>query len=648
VWEGNSSVFADGVWFIELAALIRGAMDSALLTQAIAGAFKQSGQVEPITLNLLQESLAGKQMLLILDNCEHLVDACAEIAERLLHRCWQLHILATSREKLRVPGEMVYAVPPLALPDPAARTPAHVLSTPAARLFVERIGIAPSIHKTREEDAVAIAQICRQLDGIPLALELAAPLAHNMTFTEIAAQLHNQMAILTNNYRTAIPRHQTMYSALVWGYHLLAPDEQQLLARVSVFAGGWTLTACQSVCGAESGNSLLLPLHQLVAKSFVLVAYLDGERRYHLLEPIRQFAHAQLVASGEQETTRRRHAAYYLTLAAEMGQARDTPQEQAWLQRLEPERNNLRAVNEWALAHNEAEFARQFNGLLFVYWIYCSSQAEADHWLEAALGLQAIEGNGARTPTALSAEIMALDAAGYAAVGLLDYERAQAHFAHEMALCAAIGDQKGVAAALRGCGFTGMLAGDLVQAQVCDEDALALSKKAQDHRGIAWVLYDLGYLALVRGELNVAQALLEEALPSLRQLGINFGAYRALLALGHVARASGEPDRAGGLYRDALRLQQAMHYTQYVADGLEGLAGIAAQAGDPVRAAWLFAAAQTQRDAIAMSHWQHQVAGYERDVELARRQLDPESWRTAWEAGSVMTLKQAVEHALSS
>lgn len=134
----------------------------------------------------------------------------------------------------------------------------------------------------------------------------------------------------------------------------------------------------------------------------------------------------------------------------------------------------------------------------------------------------------------------------------------------------------------------------------------------------------------------------------MRRNRINFGAYRALLALGHVARASGEPSRAGRLYRDALRLQQAMHYTQYIADGLEGLAGIAAQAGDPMRAAWLFAAAQTQRDAIAMSHWQHQVAGYERDVELARRQLGPESWRTAWAAGSVMPLKQAVEHALSS
>lgn len=643
VWGDAAIAFADGVWFVELAALTEGA----LIAQTIARLFKLPAADECATLELLQAHLAEKQLLLILDNCEHLVDACAALAEGLLHRCWQVRILATSREELRVSGEVVYPASPLALPDPAARAPAHVFASSAAQLFVERMGSAPSLHRTSEEDAAAIAFICRQLDGIPLALELAAPLARGITLAEIAAQLHDQMALLTNSYRTAIPRHQTMHAALVWSYRLLAPAEQQMLARVAVFVGGWTLAACQAVCDDARGEGLTLPLlHELVAKSFVLVDHVDGERRYRLLEPVRQFAHAQLVAGGEKEFARRRHAAYFLALAEQMEAARDTPQERKWLQRLEPERNNLRAANEWAIVQNEAEFAQRFNGLLFAFWIYCSSLAEADHWLEAALALNKGDDDRERTPAALSAEIMALDAAGYAAVSLQDYDRAQARFARELALCAESGDPKRTAAALRGSGFVAMLRGDLMQAQACDEQALALSRNAQDRWGIAWALYDLGYLAFVRGEMTLAQALLEEALPSLHQQGINFGEYRALLALGHVMRAMNEPDRARELYRDALRLQQLMHYTQRAADGLEGLAGIAVQDSAPRRAARLFGAAHAHREAIAMSHWRHQVAGYERDVAAARSQLDAETWRADWGIGRAMTLEQAVAYAL--
>jgi predicted ATPase len=654
VWGEHTSAFADGVWLVELAALADGPLATALATQAIANRFKLAAQADHTTLELLQEHLASKHLLLILDNCEHLVDVCAEIVEGLLHRCWQLHILTTSREALRIPGETVYPVLPLALPDPDAGTPAQLLASPAAQLFVGRMGVAPSLHKAQKADMVAIATICRQLDGIPLALELAAPLTRHMTFTEIAAQLHDQMAILTNSYRTDIPRHQTMHGALIWGYRLLAPAEQKVLARSSVFAGGWTLAASQTVCGDELGESLLLSLHQLVAKSFVLVEHHNGTRRYRLLEPVRQFAHAQLVANGELDATQRRHAAYFLALAEQMEQARDTPQEREWLQTLEAERDNIRSVNAWALDQNEAEFAQRFNGSLFAFWLYCTSLAEASHWLEAALALRPalaprpVENGAQPTATALSTAALALDAAGYAAVLQHDYARAQTRFERELALYSELGDQRGVATALRGCGFTAMLRDDLDHAQVCDEQALILSRAAQDHRGVAWVLFDLGYLAFVRGDLPAAQTLLEEALPQLLELGITFGAFRALLAQGHVLRALNQPEQARRCYRDALHLQRPLHYSQYVADGLEGLAGIAAHASRPEHAARLFGAAHAHRIATAMPRWRHQETGYSRDLALARCQLNAEIWGAAWSAGCAMTLEQAVAYALAA
>lgn len=647
MWDGAHGAFADGVWLVELASLAGGGRDAALVAQAIANLFKLSGPADRTSLELVQAALAPKHMLLILDNCEHLVQGCAEVAEALLHRCWRLHILATSREELRVAGEVVCPVLPLALPDPQERAPERVLSTAAAQLFVERMGTAPALRRMQEEDAAAIAHICRRLDGIPLALELAAPLTRSMGLAQIAEQLRDQMAILTTSYRTAIPRHQTMHSALVWSYRLLAPAEQQLLAQMSVFAGGWTLPACTAVSGAAAEESILLPLHQLVAKSFVLVEYGSGERRFRLLEPIRQFAHAQLAAAGDLEATRRRHAEYYLTLAEEMGTARDTPQEREHLQQLSPERDNLRAVNQWCLEHHAAEFAQRFNGLLFAYWVYASSSQEANYWLETALSLPQSEDLAARTPASLAAEASALDTAGYVAVLQLDFTRARAYFERELALCRKSGDQRGVAAAMRGIGFTAMHGGDLPQAQIHDEQALAVAQAAGDDWGCAWGLYDLGYLALVRGELRSAQSQLEEAVVRLREQGINFGLFRALLALGRVAKAQGDPQRAHGQFCAALRLQQVMGYTNHVAEGLEGVAGIAAQEGQTLMAARLFAAAHAHREATFWPRWRDQEADYAADLALARSGLAGRIWEENWALGCAMPLEDAVKLALA-
>ncbi len=637
VQSSDVIVFAHGVWLVELAALT----EPMLVAQAIARLFKLPEQPDSAALDLLQDYLADRHLLLILDNCEHLADTCAEIAQHLLQHCWQLHILATSREALRLPGEHLYRVQPLALPDVTERAAERMLACASAKLFMERMQLARPAFKVREEDAATVARICRQLDGIPLALELAAPLIRSMTLPEIAGQLRDEMAVLKSSFRAAIPRHQTMHSALLWSYRLLTPAEQQLLARVSVFAGGWTLAAAQAICAGEPVTDLCASHEQLVSKSFVLVEDRHGQQRYRLLEPVRQFAHDQLVTSGEEAQTRRAHAGYYLVLAEHLEQARDTVQEREWLERLEPERDNLRATNGWALEGREAEFALLFNGALFAFWIYRSNLVEARHWLEAALALQ----SAAATPAAATAEARALDVAGYLMVWHHP-PTAQVYFERELDLYTEMGHQPRIAEALRGCGFAAMIRGDLAQAQEYTERGLALSQEATDRQGVAWSLFDLGYLAYVRGDLDRAAALLEEALPELQAEGMVYGACRALFALGHVMRGRAELERARAFYQEGLRIQQAMHYIEIIADGLEGLAVIATLNGHGVRAAGIFAAAHAHRETTGWHRYRHDEAGYERTLELARRRVDPEAWRAAWEAGCAMTLEQAVEYAL--
>jgi non-specific serine/threonine protein kinase len=346
VKQAPIEIARDGIWLVELAALAQ----PTLVIQAIAQLFQIPEQPSRTTLELVQEYLAEKHLLLLIDNCEHLVDVCAELAEQLLQRCWHLRILATSREPLRIPGEYAHPVVPLTIPDVREQRPEQILSSSAAQLFVARMHAhlpAPNAH---QNDVGAIAQICRQLDGIPLALELAAPLSQSMPLAEIASQLQHQMAILTNTYRTAIPRHQTMHSALVWSYRLLAPAEQSLLASVAVFAGGWTLEAAQAICSECPPERVLPMLNDLIVKSLVVQEELPGQWRYRLLEPVRQFAQIQLQASGMEEVVQRRHAEYFLTLAEQMSSARDTPHEREWLQRLEKEHDNLRATLEWSIA----------------------------------------------------------------------------------------------------------------------------------------------------------------------------------------------------------------------------------------------------------------------------------------------------------
>ena len=387
--------FSDGVWLVELAPL----SDPGLVPQSVATALDVPEEVGRPRLATLTDALRARHLLLLLDNCEHVVEACARLAEGLLRACPELKILATSREALRIAGETTYQVPSLAFPervdDREAPSTTHdatrITQYEAVRLFIDRaVVVAPDFAVTNI-NAPAVAQICHRLDGIPLAIELAAARVRSMSVEQIAARLDDQFHLLTGGSRTALPRHQTLRALIDWSHDLLTEQERALLRRLSVFAGGWTLEAAEAVCSDDARPGVILSdavmdvLDGLVNKSLVVVHRGPPEIRYHMLETIRQYARERLVESKEEAQVRTRHLDYFLGLA-QSGEidvvGREDP---AYFQVLETELDNLRAALDWSLTgHKDPEDALRLAGTLRFLW-NISYQTEGAKWLTAAL-----------------------------------------------------------------------------------------------------------------------------------------------------------------------------------------------------------------------------------------------------------------------
>jgi non-specific serine/threonine protein kinase len=635
-----NSAFSDGVWFVELAALRAGEMATTMIAQTIAHLFNLPEQAQRTPLDLLQAYLADRHLLLILDNCEHLVDACAEIVVHLLHHCWGLHILATSREELAIPGEVLYPILPLALPAAGTRELVHVLDCASAQLFVERMRTAQPSLVLQPGDKGHIVQICRQLDGIPLALELAAPLARRMTLAEIAGQLDNQMALLMTSYRTVIPRHQTMQRALAWSYRLLAPVEQQVLARLAVFAGGWTLAAAQAVCVEHLDASLALILQQLVNTSWLLTENHHEHRRYRCLEPVRQFAYAQLVAGGEEEESRRRHAAYFLALAEQAEAELHGSQQAIWLARLEVEYDNLRSALEWSLAHGYWETAIRLAVALAGFWSTRGRFSEGRMWLELVLE------QGTMAQPAL--RIQVLNAAGHLASEQNDFTRAQELLEAGLALCQERNDHHQRVQVFTNLGLLELFQGHFTRATHYFAAALTDYQCLNDVAGIASSTNNLGLVALYSGDNAQAAVLFAESLQLFRQLGETRAIAEVLGSLGILAFNQGDHLRAITLQRESLALFQAVGDQENISDGLKALALSAMRQGSIARAVRLLAAAARIREAIGAPMPPIDAVPYEHLIATARTQLDETTFVAAWEAGRAMTLEQAIAYAFDT
>ncbi len=570
----------DGVWFVELAAM----SDPTLVPQTVASALSVREQSGRPVLTTLSDFLQPKHVLLVLDNCEHLVAVCGHLAETLLRACPTLRVLATSREVLGIPGEVIWRVPSLSLPDPR-RPPSleHLTQYEAVRLFVERAVYSQQGFALTNGNAPAVVQVCHQLDGIPLAIELAAARVKVLAVEQIAARLDDRFRLLIGGSRSVLPRHQTLRAAMDWSYDLLSEKERGLLRRLSVFAAGWTLEAAEVVCsgdGVEAAEILDL-LTQLVDRSLVMVETQSGEARYRLLETVRQYGWPKLVDSGESERLRRRHLDFFFRQAdirhALAGAAIGQEITVAWAQRMETEHDNMRLALEWALGSVGAETALRLAVALHLFWDIRGYWTEGRKWLELALAAA----SGA--PSSLRAK--AFHGAGLLAWYQGDNRRTVAQLEASVALHRDLGDKEGIANSLDILGIVAYRQGDYGRAEALLEESLMLNREL-GHK-TPFTLYLLGIVARLRGDYEQAEARGRESLALNRELGRKGSAALTLDSLGLLAYYRGDYTQAEVLCEEALALFRERADKFGTAGSLNTLALVACGQGDYRQAAAL-------------------------------------------------------------
>lgn len=668
--------YPDGIWFIDLSVLT----DPALVPSTVAatlGIHEESGQP---TLTTLAEAMRSRTLLLVLDNCEHVVGACAQLAETLLRTCTALRILVTSREALGIAGEVAWRVPSLSLPQPheLARIDslARITQYEAIRLFIERAEAASSEFRVTSHNIGAIVQICRRLDGIPLAIELAAARVKALSVEQIAARLDDRFRLLTGGSRTALPRQQTLRAMMDWSYELLNDRERMLFRRLSAFAGGFTLEAVEAVCVDDQIPSyeIIDLLTNLVSKS--LVVFRDEEARYRLLETVRQYARDKLLETGEAARVRDRHRDWFLAFAERAGSALQGPDQALWLKRLETEHDNLRAALEWS--SNDAETGLRLAGALWFFWYLRGYVSEGREWLRQSLErtghapspLRAKALYGASMlaraqddyaqATALLEESLMLyrvlkDKHGVASVlgnlGVIAFARgdyARATKLHEESLehFRELGDTVGIASALSELGNVAMYQNDIARAEELLEESLSLARAAQDDQGVALALRRLGAVLFQKGEYARAKALLQESLELYRGLGVVPGLASVLNALGMVALSEGDAQRASTLLCESLIKYRDVGDKWHVALCLDRLARVAAAQGDWRRAAQLLGAEEALRETIGAPLPPSEHEGREETLRCAHERLGEELFAAAWADGYAMKLDHAIAFAL--
>jgi len=576
VAEDRLDTFPDGVWLVELAPLADPALVPAALAQVL-GLREEPGR--PI-LETLSNHLKAQHLLLILDNCEHLVAACAALAAALLRACSEVRTLATSREALGVGGERRYRVPSLSVPDPK-HLPAPDLagSYEAVQLFVERATERRDDFALTEGNARAIAEVCAHLDGVPLAIELAAARAGSLSVAVIAVRLDERFRLLTGGSRDLPSRQRTLRAALDWSWELLTTEERALLARLAVFAGGWGLEAAEVVCAGEGVApwAVLDGLDALVGKSLVQVDETGEEAgRYRLLETVRQYAAERLEELDQAAAARDRHLAWCLALAEQAEPELRGPEQGVWLRRLETEHDNLRAALGWARERRAGEEDLRLAAALWRFWEMRAYFGEGLGRLEEAL----VRGAG----SAPGVRAMALNGAGMLASRRGDFARAKALHEEALALRRALGDTPGLAASLNNLGNIAYYQGDWTRTVALYEESLALYRELRHTVGIATGLNNLAVLAADMGNIERAMTLHEEGLAMCHERGDTWGIALALGNLGELAERQGDYARALAMHEESLALYRQLGDTNGIAWSLGNLGLLAADMNDHGRA----------------------------------------------------------------
>jgi len=632
--------YPDGVWLAELAAL----SDPTLVARAVAATLGVRAQPDRSLTQTLCSHLGSGRMLLVLDNCEHLVDAAAQFAKDLLSACPGLRVLATSREPLGISGEIVWPVPTLSLPDPeAALTVDDLMGAEAVRLFVDRARSRLPAFEVTRENARAVATICLELDGIPLAIELSTARMGALAVEQVAERLENSLKLLTGGDRTVAHRHQTLRATLDWSYELLTQPERVLFRRLSVFAGGWTLEAAE-VVGAGDGieeGDVLERLSGLVNKSMVVVDPADGGGlHYGMLEPVRRYGQERFEESGEADAVGRRHAYWYFELAKEVEPWLRGARQEVWLEQLEREYGNLRAALSWALERGEADLGLWFGAALGESWYMSGNLSEGRRWLEAAL---VESGDAPPTPT----RTKALLRAGWIAWEQGDYEGSVAMSEESLMLSRELGDEAGTVAALSNLGWAALLVNDLEKASALAEEAVTLGRALDDTGGIARALLIPGLTAVARGDQERAIALHEESLALARKAGDDV-AMALALGMGVFAYlGQGDNRRAKELCEQSLALPPQPRVLNATTFQLHASAALASSQGLAVRSARLWGAAESLRETIGATRSPVELRVHGPYIEAARQMLGEVAWGEAWAEGKAMTVEEAEEYALA-
>jgi predicted ATPase/DNA-binding CsgD family transcriptional regulator len=673
-----ADVFRDGVCSVSLSSISDPGLVISTTAQTLG--LKEAG--ERTLLDQLKLHLHQKHMLLLLDNFEHLAAGAPLLAE-LLSGCPGLKVLVTSRAALHVSGEHQFPVPPLDLPDlnqlPGLET---LLSYASVALFTQRACAVKPDFVLTEANAGAVAELCVRLDGLPLAIELAAARFKLMSPQVMLAHMlgnrgRSSLRLLTGGPRDLPPRQQTLRGTIEWSYALLDPDEQRLFIRLTSFSGGCTLEAAEEVCSATGGLSttVLDGLASLVDKNLLRQAgQANAEPRLAMLETIREYALERLAGSGEEESTRQDHAAYYLALAEEAMPKLNGGDQELWLNRLEVEHDNLRTALTWSLDRGETEMALRLGGALWRFWFVRGHLTEGRRWLEKGLA----EGSGS-SPSLLA---KALAGAGVLAHYQGDLGQAAAGCGESLRLYRQLGDKAGIAAALNGLALVARSGGNILAARAMYEESVALLREVGDKGAIAYTLTYLGLvvyhqgnfemarslsaeglglyreigdrlgcsgplttlgMANVRlGDFETARSVLEECLVITRSLGDRRSSARALHQLGGVAFAEGDCATSRVLRQEALAIFDELGDRVLVSQFIMELAEVVAAQGDYLLAAQVFGAAETMGESIGAKLLPAHLEAYQRGVASARAGLSEQAFAGAWAEGRNMSTEQVL------
>jgi predicted ATPase/DNA-binding CsgD family transcriptional regulator len=668
--------YPDGAWLIELAAVV----ESTLLPYAAAMSLGLRELPGLSPLEILTQHLQPKRLLLVLDNCEHLVASSAQLIDTLLRTCPGLRVLATSREPLGVAGEIAWRVPSLSLPWPPQPTPGEPgAQSEAVRLFLERASEAAPTFAVTEQNRASIARVCYRLDGIPLALELAATRVTILSVEQIADELDDRFRLLVGGKRTAVPRQQTLQATFDWSFDLLTDPERSVLRRLAPFAGGFGLDAARAVCSGSdvAATDVLEHLTRLVNKSLVAADTRAQTSRFHLLETVQQYAAARLQEAGETLTAGAQHLGWFLDLAERAELEQRSADQTQWLDRLEMEHENFTAALEWSrTAADGAEAGLRLAASLRWFWFARGHPSEGLLWLKRGLA----DVSGIAPPV----RAKGLDAAGALCHSLGDLVPAEAYLTEGLTIWRQMGDKRGMAISLNTLGLVAKAQGSLVRAGTQLSKALALAREMNDGprvatvlnnlaalaidqgdyataqpflreslsikrglgdaAGIANSLHNLGDAALHRGAYDEAAAALREGLAFSRQVGVGHVSAQSLHSLGMVVLRCGDHSGADGHLRESLSLFQQLGDRSGIALCLEGLAEAAVTRGACERAVLLLSAASAWRQANDFPVPPYDRSDYDRVLGAAHSGLKSAAFGDAWATGAAMTLEQAIEH----